>query len=149
VQVTQVGATTQPTGQPVVINISSTVVGSSTTLLMTVFTAGTAVTTGASFWVPPSGMVFRIKAMQMVAVSSAVLSNARLAVLLGTAAASVSVVATVGVPAMLPYAIQASTTPFQQAGYDADVVGGTTVGVGVIGGTSHSILGAVIQGMLF
>ena len=134
---------------PVVIVISSTVVGSSTTMLMTVYTGATAVTTGASFWAVPAGLVFRIMNMNIVAVSSAVLGQARFVVIVGTAAASLSVVATVGIAAVLPFAIEASTAPFALGAYLADVVGATTVGVGIQGGTSCSILGAVISGYLF
>ena len=129
--------------------ISSTIVGSSTTMLMTIYTGATFVTTGASFYVVPAGKTFRIMAMQMIAVSSAVLGNARLCVLAATAAVSLSVTATVGIPAALAYAIQASTTPFAMGAYAADVAAGTTVGVGVQGGTSHSIVGGVIAGYLF
>ena len=135
--------------QPVVIVISSTVVGSSTTMLMTVYTGATAVTTGASFWAVPAGRVFRIMNMNIVAVSSAVLGQARFVVIVGTAAASLSVVATVGIAAVLPFAIEASTAPFALGAYLADVVGATTVGVGIQGGTSCSILGAVVSGYLF
>ena len=139
----------QVANQPVVIMISSTIVGSSTTMLMTIYTGATFVTTGASFYVVPAGKTFRIMAMQMIAVSSAVLGNARLCVLAATAAVSLSVTATVGIPAALAYAIQASTTPFAMGAYAADVAAGTTVGVGVQGGTSHSIVGGVIAGYLF
>ena len=139
----------QVANQPVVILLSSTIVGSSTTMLMTIYTGATFVTTGASFYVVPAGKTFRIMAMQVIAVSSAVLGNARLCVLVATAAVSVSVTATVGIPAALAYAIQASTTPFAMGAYAADVAAGTTVGVGVQGGTSHSIVGGVIAGYLF
>lgn len=135
--------------QPVNIMLSSTVVGSQTTLLMTVYTGATFVTTAASFWVVPAGKVFRIMGMNLVNVSSAVLSRGQLAVIVGTAAASLSVTATVGIAAALPYAIQASTTPFNREGIVADIAAGTTVGVGLIGGTSQSIQGGVISGYLF
>lgn len=134
---------------PVVIAVSQTVIGSSTTVLFTVWTGGTNVTAGASFWVVPAGKTFRILAMNYIGVSSAVLGAARFCVLLGTAAASVSVVATVGIPAMCPFAIQASTTPFMIQDIFADVAAGTTVGLGVAGGTSHTLLQAVVQGYLF
>lgn len=135
--------------QPVCIMLSSTVVGSQTTLLMTVYTGATFVTTAASFWVVPAGKVFRVMAMNLVNVSSAVLSRGQLAVIVGTAAASVSVVATVGVAAVLPYAIQASTVVWNRDGIVADIAAGTTVGVGLIGGTTQSIQGGVISGYLF
>ena len=135
--------------QPVVVVISSTVVGSSTTMLMTVYTGATLVVTGTSAWPVPAGLVFRVMNMNIVAVSSAVLSQANFVVIVGTAAASVSVVATVGIAAVLPFAIEASTAPFALGAYLADVVGATTVGVGIQGGTSCSILGAVISGYLF
>ncbi len=135
---------------PVVIFVSKSVaVPTDATLMMTVHTGGTAVTAGASFWVVPSGKTFRIQAMNVIGLTSAVLSNANLAVLLGTAAASLSVTSTVGVAAVLPYAIQASTTPFSLGGFKNDVVGGTTIALGCMGGTSHTIVGAVIQGYLF
>jgi hypothetical protein len=147
VKVTQMGE--NDPGVPVVIMVSSTAIGSGTTMLMTVYTAGTQATAGASFWVVPSGYNLEINAMQVAAVSSAILGAARLLVLLGTAAASLSVTSTVGVPACLPYAIQASTTPFDIMGLRAKVLSGTTVGVGSLGGSAHTISGAVIQGRLF
>jgi len=87
--------------------------------------------------------------MNMVALTSAVLSQANMAILLGTAAASMSVTSTVDVAAVLPYAIQASTTPFSVQGLSQDVVGGTTVAIGAMGGTSHTVVGAVVSGYLF
>lgn len=135
--------------QPVNIMLSSTVVGSSTTLLMTVYTGATFVTTGASFWVVPAGKVFRIMAMNLVNVSSAVLGNGRLVVVVGTAAASVSVVATAGVAAALPYMIQGTAAIWNREGIVADIAAGTTVGVGVMGGTSQAIQAGVISGYLF
>ena len=135
---------------PVVIFVSATVaVPTDATLMMTVHTGGTAVTAGASFWVVPSGKTFRIQAMNVVAKTSAVLSQANLAVLLGTAAASLSVTSTVGVAAVLPYSMQTLATPFALGGFKNDIVGGTTIALGVMGGTSHTISGAVIQGYLF
>lgn len=135
--------------QPVNIMISSTVVGSSTTMLMTVYTGATFVTTGASFWVVPAGKVFRVMAMNIVNVSSAVLGNGRLVVVVGTAAASVSVVATAGIAAALPYMIQGTANMWNREGIVADIAAGTTVGVGVQGGTSQSVQAAVISGYLF
>lgn len=134
---------------PVAIIVSASAVGSGTTLLMTVYTAGTVATAGASFWVVPSGRTFRINQMQIAAVSSAILGAARMMVLLGTAAASLSVTTTVGVAAVLPYGIQGSTTPFDVQGLKADVAAGTSVAIGVQGGSAHSIIGAVVQGYLF
>jgi hypothetical protein len=135
--------------QPVLIMLSSTVVGSNTTLLFSVHTGATFVTTGASFWVVPAGKVFRVMAMNMVNVSSAVLGRGNLCVIVGTAAASLSVTSTVGIAAMLPYAIQATTNQFRQDGMVADIAAGTTVGVAITGGTTQSILGGAIQGYLF
>lgn len=135
---------------PVIIMVSKSVaVPTDATLMMTVYTGGTVATAGASFWVVPSGKTFKINSMNIVGLTSAVLSNANLAVLLGTAAASLSVTSTAGVAAVLPYAIQASTTPFSNAGLRADVAAGTSIALGVMGGTSHTIIGAVIQGYLF
>ena len=137
-------------GQPVVIMVSKSVaVPADGTLLMTVYTNGTLATAGASFWVVPSGMVMRVQSMNVVALTSAVLSNANLAVLLGTAAASLSVTSTVGVAAVLPYAIQATTTPFSNGSLQGDVAAGTSIAIGCMGGTSHTVVGAVIQGYLF
>ena len=135
--------------QPVVIFCSSTVIGSSTTMLFTVYTGATQVTVTTSAWPVPAGKVFRIMAMNIIAVSSAVLGQANFVVLVGTAAVSISVVATVGIAAVLPFALQASTAPFALGAYLADVVGATTVGLGMMGGTSCSILGAVVAGFLF
>lgn len=89
--------------QPVIINLSSTLIGPNTTLLFSVYTGNTFVTTGASFWAVPAGKVFRVMAMQMQNVSSAVLGVGKLMVIVGTAAASLSVTSTVGVAAMLPW----------------------------------------------
>lgn len=136
---------------PVVIYISNTVaVPTDATLMMTVYTGGTVATAGASFWVVPVGKTFRIQAMYVAAKTSAVLGQANLAVLLGTAAASLSVTSTVGIAAALPYAFQTLVTPFTIGGFKNDVVAGTSIAIGVMsGGTSHTINGAVIQGYLF
>lgn len=146
VTVTQVEAVRTP----VVIFVSKSVaVPTDGTLLMTIHTGGTLVTTGVAVWPVPVNKTFRINQINMVGLTSAVLSQAILAVLLGTAAASMSVTSTVGVAAVLPYAIQASTTPFQAQGLLADVAAGTTIALGVMGGTSHTVVGAVVQGYLF
>ena len=135
---------------PVLINVSKSVaVPTDVTLLMTVYVGGTQVTVGVATWRVPGNKTFRINNMNVVALTSAVLGQANLAVLLGTAAASMSVTSTVGIAAMLPYGIQASTTPFSLQGLSADVVGGTTVAIGAMSGTSHTVVGAVIQGYLF
>ena len=135
---------------PVVINVSKSVaVAADGTLLMTIYVGGTRQTVGVAVWQVPADKTFRIKAMNMVALTSAVLGQANLAVLLGTAAASMSVTSTVGIAAILPYGIQASTTPFSVYGLAADVAGGTTVALGAMSGTSHTVVGAVIQGYLF
>jgi hypothetical protein len=135
---------------PVVIMVSKSVaVPTDGTLLMTIYTGGTLLTTGVAVYRVPLDKTFRINQMNIVGLTSAVLGQANLAVLLGTAAASMSVTSTVGIAAVLPYAIQASTTPFQAQGLSADIAAGTTVALGVMGGTSHTIVGAVIQGYLF
>jgi hypothetical protein len=135
---------------PVVIFVSKSVaVPTDGTLLMTIHIGGTLYTTAVAVWPVPPNKTFRVNQMNMVALTSAVLGQAQLAVILGTAAASVSVTSTVGIAAVLPYAIQASTTPFSAQGLSADIVGGTTVGLGVMSGTSHTVVGAVVQGYLF
>lgn len=135
---------------PVVINVSKSVaVPADGTLLMTIYIGGTLRTTGVAVFQIPADKTFRVNQMNMVALTSAVLGQANLAVLLGTAAASMSVTSTVGIAAILPYAIQASTTPFQAMGLSADIVGGTTVALGAMSGTSHTVVGAVVQGYLF
>ena len=135
---------------PVVINVSKSVaVPADGTLLMTIYIGGTLRTTGVAVFQIPADKTFRVNQMNMVALTSAVLGQANLAVLLGTAAASMSVTSTVGIAAILPYAIQASTTPFSAQGLSADIVGGTTVALGVMSGTSHTVVGAVVQGYLF
>ena len=134
---------------PFVFIVSSTVVGSSTTVLFTVYTGGTQAVAGTSAYTLPNAKKLRVLSMNIIAVSSAVLGNAQLQLLQGTVAASISVTATVGVLAILPYAIQASTTPFSVQGIAADMTTGTLIGLGIFGGTSHSILGAVIQGYIF
>jgi hypothetical protein len=135
---------------PVILLVSKSVaVPTDATLLMTVYVGGTRVTVGVAAWQVPSDKTFRIQNMNMVALTSAVLGQANLAVLLGTAAASMSVTSTVGIGAAMPYGIQASTTPFSLQGLNADVVGGTTVALGAMSGTSHTVVGAVVQGYLF
>lgn len=135
---------------PVVILVSKSVaVATDATLLMTIYVGGTLSTTGVAVYPVPGNKTFRINQMHMVALTSAVLSQANLAILLGTAAASMSVTSTVGVAAALPYAIQATTTPFSVQGLAADIAGGTTVALGAMGGTSHTVVGAVVHGYLF
>ena len=135
--------------QPVCICLSSTVIGSNTTMLFSVYTGATFVTTGASFWVVPAGKVFRVMAMNMINKSSAVLGMGKLAVIVGTAAVSLSVTSTVGIAAILPYAIEASNKVWDRSGIVADIAAATTVGVAITGGTTQSILGGVISGYLF
>lgn len=135
---------------PVVILVSKSVaVPTDGTVLMTIYVAGTLKTSGVAVWPVPGDKTLRINQMNVIALTSAVLSQANLAILLGTAAASMSVTSTVGIGAVLPYAIQASTTPFSANGILSDIVGGTTVALGIMGGTSHTIVGAVVQGYLF
>ena len=147
---TVIGTVADVARTPVVIMVSKSVaVPTDATLMMTVYTGGTVVTAGASFYVIPSGKTFRVISMDVVALTSAVLSNGNFAVLLGTAAASLSVTTTVGLAAVLPYAIQASTTPFSNRSLNGDIAAGTSIALGVMGGTSHTIVGAVVQGYLF
>jgi len=135
---------------PVVIFVSNTVaVPTDSTILFTVHTGGTAVTAGAAFWVVPAGKTFRINSMYLVAKTSAVLSQAQFAVLLGTAAASMSVTSTVGVAAVMPYALPSVAQQFAMGGFNNDVAAATTIALGAMGGTSHTILGAAIEGYLF
>jgi hypothetical protein len=136
--------------QPVLIIVSSTVVATDVTLLMTVFTGNTFATSGASFWVVPAGKVFRVMNMMVVAKSSAVINiPVRLQVHVGTAAASLSVTSTVGIAAALPYMITAANSQYNLNGLVADIAAGTSVGLGVFRGTTHTINGAVISGYLF
>ena len=87
--------------------------------------------------------------MNVVAVSSAVVSQAMLAVLYGTAAASLSVTATVGVGAILPY-LPAATAQFNLNGmWNDGPPAATSIALGLIQGTSHAIQAFVISGYLF
>jgi hypothetical protein len=132
---------------PFQIIVTSTVVGASTTLLMTVYTANTLATAGASFFV--GGSRLRINNMYVVAVSSVVASQANLALLYGTAAASLSVTATVGIGAQLVY-FPGATGQFQLQGVAIDgPVAATSIALGLIQGASHTIQGFVITGILF
>lgn len=133
--------------QPFQIIVSSTIAGASSTLFMNIYTNGTQVTTGASFWVP--GSRIRILGMVVQAVSSAVLSQANFAVICGTAAASLSVTATVGIVAILPY-MPAATANY--AAFDMQLdgpAGATTLALAMLIGTSHTIQAAMIQGFMF
>jgi hypothetical protein len=132
---------------PFQIYVSSTIVGASTTLLMTVYTNNTIATTGASFFVPGSRM--RVLAMNVVAVSSVVASAAVLAILYGTAAVSISVTATVGIGAAIPYFPVATSQWVLQGIRQDGPLPATTMGLGLIQGTSHTIQNLVITGYLF
>lgn len=136
-------------GTPVLIMISSTVVGSSTTMLFTVQTGVTSVTAGTSAWAVPSGKTFRIRGINVIAVSSAVLGQAQFVIIAGTAAASLTVTATVGIAAVLPYAIQGTTVANWIGAMNMDVLAGTTICPAIMLGTSQSIIGAAIQGYLY
>jgi len=135
--------------QPVLIMLPNTVVGSNTTMLFSVHTGATFVTTAASFWVVPAGKVFRIMAIQMANKSSAVLAMGNLCVIVGTAAASLSVTSTVGKAACLMYGIEGTTRVWDQVGMVADIAAGTSIAIAVTGGTTQTILGGIIQGYLF
>lgn len=137
-----------PGYSPVALMVSSTAMASGATMLFTVYTGGTSVAAGTSAWAVPAGKTFRIQAIQAVVASSAVVAGIRLQVLLGTAAVSVSVTSTVGVPAALMVVV-AGTQQYNLLGIQADVLAGTTVGLGGIGGTAYNLGGMVVLGYLF
>ena len=134
---------------PVVFMVSSTVAGQNTTMAFTVYTGGTLVVAGTTAYPVPAGRNLRINQVGVIAQSSAVLSGAQFVVLLGTATASMSITTTVGIAAMVPFAIAAAPGQYIAHPLAADVVAGTSVGLGVLGGTSCSVLGAVVQGYLY
>ena len=136
--------------QPFLMILSSTVVGSNTSMLMTIHTGNTFVATGTSAYAVPGGKVLRIMQMYVILQSSAVLGNGRLVILLGTATASLSVTSTVGFAAALPYVIPSGVSMvYQRDGIVADIAAGTSIVPAVIGGTTMSIGGGVISGYLF
>lgn len=138
---------------PVLMLVSQTVVGPSTTMLFTVYTGATFVTAGTSAWAVPSGKTFRLLDVQLVAQASAAFVPGYLVVIVGTAAASITVTATVGVLAATPYVLSSSgiTTPavYQENAQFADVAAGTTIGVGMMLGTSCTVNMVVVEGILF
>ena len=128
--------------------VSSTIVGSSTTMLMTIWTGNTFVTAGTSAYAVPAGYKLRIYGVNLAAQSSAVITGQQFGVIVATATASLSVVATVGVAAAVVYqAAAASNIGFGPL--HADISCGTTLCPAVLAGTSHTILGAVLQGYLY
>lgn len=132
---------------PFQIIVSSTIAGASSTFLMTVYTNNTIATTGASFMVFASRM--RVLSMNVVAVSSVVQSMALIGVLYAVAAVSLSVTATVGIGAIIAY-LPAATSFNNLQGLALDgAPAATTVGVGLIQGTSHTVQAIVISGFLF
>lgn len=129
--------------------VSSTVIGSFTTCLFTVYTGGTSVAAGTSAYAVPSGKNLRIQNMYVIAKSSAVLSVANWVMLLGTATASISFTSTAGIAVAMPFGITAATSVYQLNGLNIDIAGTTTMCPGMMGGTTCSIIGAVITGFLF
>ncbi len=129
-------------------NITATQGGASSMMLFTVMTGNTTgAAAGTSLYVVPAGRILCIQNVFIVAVSSAILGPAQLVVVVGSAAASISLTATVGMALVMPYAMQATTAFYNKPalGY---VSAGSTMGI-AISGTSHSIIGAVLDGYLF
>lgn len=134
---------------PVMIALSSTVVGSNTTMLMTVHTGNTFVATGTSAYAVPAGMVLRIYGAQIRANISAVTSVGVLCLVLGTATASISFTSTAATIQLLQFNNVTSVSLQSIGGLMIDISGSTTLCAAVLGGTSCSIAGGIIQGYLF
>ncbi len=131
-----------------ILNITATQGAPSSMMLFTVMTGNTTgAAAGTSLYVVPAGRILCIQNAYVIAVSSAVLGPAQLVVVVGSAAASVSLTATVGMAMVMPYALQATTVAYQKPGLGY-VSAGSTMGI-AISGTSHSIIGVVLDGYLF
>lgn len=134
---------------PVMIALSSTVVGSNTTMLMTIHTGNTFVATATSAYAVPAGMVLRIYGAQIRANLSAVTSIGVLCLVLGTATASISFTSTAATIQLLQFNNLTSVSLQSIGGLMIDISGSTTLCAAVLGGTSCSIAGGVIHGYLF
>jgi hypothetical protein len=134
---------------PFYIRLSSTVIGSNTTMLMTIHTGNTFVATGTSAYAVPAGQVLCIYAAGIGAILSAVTTVAMLVLVLGTATASISFTSTA---ATVPVCLFAATVGTTFVNVDARAIyvsGGTTLCAGMHGGTSCSIVGGFMLGYLF
>ena len=134
---------------PVIIRIAANAaVVPDTKIAFSVFAGSTGVVNTTS-WVVPAGKTFEMVGGAIYAKTSAVISFAALAIAAETATASVSVTSTMNLAFVMPYGITAATAGFNVFGGLQDVAAGTSIGMLVLGGTTHSHVGGVIQGYLF
>lgn len=134
-------------GTNVVILVSFSAMASGATMQFTIQTGNTSVAAGTTAWAVPANKTFRIRAMQAVCQSSAVVGGIRLLVLAATATASLSVTSTVGIAAGLGAAI-GGINQFNVS-LENDVAAGTTIGLGAIGGTAYTLHALVVEGFLY
>lgn len=141
-----------PARIPLMIAVSSTAIpAAGTTMLMTIWQAGTIAAAGATQWPIPSEFAFRPIAVQAVINSSAV-TGGTAQVIVNAATSSASFTsgsqATQGRPALLQVLVSAGpvAASVQAAG---EVVAGTTLGVFVNASTASFLGGAVIHGYLY
>jgi hypothetical protein len=134
---------------PIVIRLPvSAAVAPDTKIAFSIWAGGAGVLNTTAYAVP-AGKNLCIVAMNIYAKTSAVISFAGLAVNAETATASMSVTTTMNIVAVCPYGQTAATAGFSVLGLNQNVAAGTTIGLLVLGGTTHSILGGVINGYLF
>jgi len=134
---------------PVSIYVSSTIIGSLTTMLFTINTGNTSVAAGTSSWAVPAGKTFRILSMLPLYATSAVATQGQYAILAAIDAANLTVATTFGVVAIVPMLIGAAPSMPVEYYLGADVAAGTTICPAFVLGTSHSMNGMYIQGYLF
>jgi hypothetical protein len=127
--------------------VTSTQAAAATTLLFTVYTAGTIAVAGTAQWAVPGAKNLRIMEAYIVAASSAVISVGIMKVLVSNATPTMT--STVGVLVAVPYVAAASQQFFNVTPY-ADATATTTVAIAVDRlATSHNIAGIIVQGYLF
>ena len=134
---------------PVIVRVAvNAAVVPDTKIAFSVFANGTNVV-GTTSWVVPAGKTFEIVGGAIYAKTSAVISFAALAIAAETATASVSVTSTMNLAFVMPYGITAATAGFSVVGAQQDIAAGTSIGMLVLGGTTHSHIGGAIYGYLF
>ena len=127
-----------PQQQPWLLMVSSTVIGAGTTVLMSIWQAGTQIAAAVTQWAVPAEMALRLVNVQAMINSSAV-TGGSVQVILNQATASAQFTtasqSTIGRPAFLQMLVSAgpATASIQCAG---EVVAGQTLAVHVIGSTA-------------
>jgi hypothetical protein len=117
-----------------------------TTLIFTVWTGSTQAAAGVGAYVVPAGKRLRIVNFQAVVVISNVAQVNRYALLVSTAAVTMTATVGIGCALAIPLTVQTKQEIFPQADFTA----GATLAFGVdVGNTRHCIVAMIAAGYLF